>query len=85
MRYVVKIRNDNIWYYASEVVLFKVQELEQYEYNLSFFGLTEKNARKLMLKLMSMYKDTINEIAVIKLSNYPPYVEYETVEYRNFN
>jgi len=84
MKYVIKIKMHGEWHYACESTIVQIKDIYK-EGMRRYYYMPLDKAQKLMLHVIQLHKDKIEEIAIIKITDYLPYTEYETVEYREFH
>ena len=97
MAYVVKLKYKDSDHpmYANLSLIKNIKEIRYgNDYSLDWFSMDLSKARKLYNDLVSRnvaskgysYQDDklLQYISIVDLSNYPPYSEFEVVEYREF-
>jgi hypothetical protein len=77
---VLKIRCDEVWSYVGIDFMMSLGEMRQHNWKKDRFYIDSQDAKKLFREMVFERIGT-DEAVVYKLSNYPPYSEYEVLEY----
>jgi hypothetical protein len=82
--YVLKVKyfDDSIWRFVCEGFISSPKEVEANNNKDYFISKSLNKTKQLMLSLTHQYRPEIEALKIVELSHYPPYAEFEVIQFQ---